>query len=120
MSETSEQQLPAAVTRTVVLDVDVTPAKPTDRIQARRISMAAGTAAGLHVHNGPVVGNIVSGSVAYRVEGEQEVVLRPGDVFFEPEGARIAQFDALDEDVVFFGYFLLSADQEPTLELLES
>lgn len=29
-----------------------------------------------------------------RVEGEPQSVLHPGDVFYEPEGARIARFDA--------------------------
>ncbi|MEU6580290.1 hypothetical protein [Nocardia sp. NPDC046763] len=116
MPETTPPQSFSAVTRAIVQDVTVTPAKHTDRIQTRRISMPAGTAAGLHTHNGPVVGSIVSGSVAYRIEGEPLVVLRPGDVFFEPEAVRIAQFDALDEDVVFLGHFLLGSDQDPAVE----
>ncbi|WP_225726714.1 MULTISPECIES: cupin domain-containing protein [unclassified Nocardia] len=114
MPESTEQL--AAFSRTIVLDTELTPAKPTERIQVRRIGMPAGAAAGLHVHNGPVVGSIVSGSVAYQIDGEPEVVLHPGDVFFEPEGVRIARFDALDEDVVFLAYFPLSADQEPEVE----
>ncbi|MEC3956044.1 cupin domain-containing protein [Nocardia sp. CDC153] len=120
MSETTPPQSFSAVTRDIIMDVPVTPAKLTDRIQTRRIRMPAGTPAGLHTHNGPVVGSIVSGSVAFRIDGEPQVILRPGDVFFEPEAERIAQFDALDEDVVFLGHFLLSSDQEPTLEFLES
>lgn len=106
----------SAVTRAVIMDVPVTPAKLTDRIQTRRISMPAGTPAGLHTHNGPVVGSIVSGSVAFRIEGEPLVVLRPGDVFFEPEAVRIAQFDALDENVVFLAHFLLATEQDPAIE----
>ncbi|MFE3099258.1 cupin domain-containing protein [Nocardia tengchongensis] len=116
MPETTPPQAFSAVTRTVVQDVTVSPAKATDRIQTRRITMPAGTPAGLHTHNGPVVGSIVSGSVAYRIDGEPSITLRPGDVFFEPESTRIAQFDALDEDVVFLAHFLLSADQEPAIE----
>jgi hypothetical protein len=42
-------------------------------------------------------------------------VLRPGDVFFEPEGARITRFDAQDAAVTFLAYFLLGQDQEPEL-----
>ncbi|MGW4245175.1 cupin domain-containing protein [Nocardia sp. NPDC004722] len=116
MSETTPPQSFSTVTRTIVLDVPVTPAKLTDRIQTRRITMPAGTAAGLHTHNGPVVGSIVSGTVAYRIDGEPPMTLHPGDAFFEPEAARIAQFDALDEDVVFLGHFLLTSDQEPAIE----
>ncbi|MVU83830.1 cupin domain-containing protein [Nocardia sp. ET3-3] len=116
MPETTPPLSFSAVTRTVIMDAPVTPAKLTDRIQTRRICMPAGAAAGLHTHNGPVVGSIVSGSVAYRIEGEQQVVLRPGDVFFEPEAVRIAQFDALDEDVVFLGHFLLASGQEAAID----
>jgi hypothetical protein len=42
-------------------------------------------------------------------------VLRPGDAFYEPEGARIARFDAQDAGVTFLAYFLLGPDQEPEL-----
>jgi hypothetical protein len=42
-------------------------------------------------------------------------VLRSGDVFYEPEGARIARFDAQDAGVTFQAYFLLGPDQEPEL-----
>jgi quercetin dioxygenase-like cupin family protein len=51
----------------------------------------------------------------YQVEGEPETVLRSGDVFYEPEGARIARFDAQDAGVTFLAYFLLGPDQEPEL-----
>ncbi len=51
----------------------------------------------------------------FQVEGENEVILRPGDVFFEPAGVPIAHFDALDENVTFLGYFPLTAGQEPGL-----
>ena len=35
-------------------------------------------------------------------------MLRPGDVFYEPEGTRVARFDATEEGVTFLGYFLLA------------
>jgi quercetin dioxygenase-like cupin family protein len=103
------------ITRDVLRDIHLQPAKQTDRVQIRQIRIAPGHAAGLHVHNGPVVGSIVDGSVAFQVDGEPESVLRPGDVFFEPSGARIARFDALDEGVNFLAYFLLGAEQEPEI-----
>ena len=107
----------SAMSRELVFDVAAT--KNVTRVQTRRIGMPAGLAAGLHVHNCPVAGSIVAGSVAFQVEGEPETVLRPGDAFFEPEGVRIARFDALDEDVVFLAHYLL-ADQEPGIEFPES
>ena len=103
------------ITRDVLLDARLAQAKDTHRVQVRRIRIIPGHAAGLHVHNGPVVGSIVDGSAVYQVEGERETVLRPGDVFYEPEGARIARFDAQDAGVTFLAYFLLGPDQEPEL-----
>jgi quercetin dioxygenase-like cupin family protein len=63
---------------------------------------------GLHIHNGPVFGSIETGSAVYQIEGRPETVLGPGDVFYEPEGVRIARFDALQDGVTFLGYFLLA------------
>ncbi len=39
-------------------------------------------------------------------------MLRPGDPFYEPAGARIARFDATGEGVTFVGYFLLAEGQD--------
>ena len=100
------------VTREVVLDVRLPQVLPIERVEVRRIRMIAGHPAGLHVHNGPVVGSIVSGSVVYQVDGEPAAELHPGDVFYEPEGARIARFDAGPDGVEFLAYFPLS----PALE----
>ena len=113
MTTGSGQEQP--ITRDVLLDARLARAKDTHRVQVRRIRIIPGHAAGLHVHNGPVVGSIVDGSAVYQVEGAQETVLRPGDVFYEPEGARIARFDAQDAGVTFLAYFLLGPDQEPEL-----
>ncbi|WP_067719763.1 hypothetical protein [Nocardia yamanashiensis] len=112
----SEDQVAHAVERSLLLNVAFAQAKRVSRVEVRRITMPAGTTAGLHVHNCPVVGSIEAGAVAYRIEGQPERTLRPGDVFFEPEAARITRFDALDEDVTFLGYFLLGPDQSPGIE----
>jgi quercetin dioxygenase-like cupin family protein len=101
---TSEE---APLTRAIVMDQRLPSPLTVQRVEIRRITMAPGYAAGLHIHNGPVFGCIETGSVVYQIEGEAETVLGPGDVFYEPEGARIARFDAQEEGVTFFGYFLL-------------
>jgi len=103
------------ITREVLLDARLSEPLAAERVEVRRIRMLAGQAAGTHVHNGPVVGSVVEGSVLFQVEGEKEVVLRPGDVFFEPAGVPITHFDARDEDVTFLAYFPLIAGQEPGL-----
>jgi quercetin dioxygenase-like cupin family protein len=118
MTNAADEPTPP-MSRSVLLDARLERAKSTERVEARRIHMRAGVAAGLHVHNCPVVGSVVEGRVAFQVEGEAPSVLGPGDVFFEPEGVRIARFDAIDEDVTFLAYFLLGARQEPAIEVPE-
>jgi len=112
---TPEQPL----TRTVLMDARLLGAKDVNRVEIRELRILPGHAAGPHVHNGPVVGSILAGSAVYQVEGQPESVLRPGDVFFEPEGERIARFDATDEGVTFLGYFLLSPGQDASITMLD-
>jgi quercetin dioxygenase-like cupin family protein len=96
------------MSRVIVMDQKLPEPLATQRVEIRRITIAPGHAAGLHVHNGPVFGNIETGSAVYQIEGAPAVVLRPGDVFHEPEGVRIARFDAQQDGVTFLGYFLLA------------
>ena len=118
MGRTPEPSAEEPITRTVVSDVRLPAVKATDRVQIREIRIAPSQPAGLHVHNGPVFGSIVAGSVVYQIDGQPAAVLRPGDVFYEPEGARIARFDAQEDGVTFLAYFLLSPGQEPELTQL--
>lgn len=96
------------LSRVVVMDQELPEPLATRRVEIRRITIAPGYAAGLHVHNGPVFGSIERGSVVYQIEGEPETVLGPGDVFHEPGGVRITRFDARENGVTFLGYFLLT------------
>src|SRR3954464_5539874 len=108
------------VTREVVLDVTLPEPRATGRVEVRQIRMQPHTVAGPHVHNGPVFGNIVAGSVVYQIEGQAPGTLRPGDGFHEPEGARIARFDATAEGVTFLGYFLLAPGEQPEMTIVEA
>jgi quercetin dioxygenase-like cupin family protein len=103
------------ISRTVLMDARLRQVKDTGHIEVREIRILPGYAAGLHVHNGPVVGSIVEGSAVYQVEGQPEAILQAGDVFFEPEGERIARFDARDDGVTFLAYFLLATEQDAQL-----
>jgi quercetin dioxygenase-like cupin family protein len=115
MARTADPTPEQPISRTVLMDARLRQVKETGHIEIREIRILPGHAAGLHVHNGPVVGSILRGSAAYQVEGQPESVLQAGDVFFEPEGERIARFDAQDDGVTFLAYFLLSPGQDPEL-----
>jgi hypothetical protein len=69
------------VVRETLMDVRLPATTHLDRIEVRRIRMLPSHPAGLHVHNGPVVGSIVEGSVVYQIDGEPPSVLGPGEVF---------------------------------------
>ena len=116
MTDSVGEQRLSGVSRTVVLDAALSEAIPVGRVEVRRIQLPAGTVPGLHVHNGPVFGSIVQGSVAYQQDGEPVAILTPGDVFYEPGGVRIARFDALEEDVTFLAYYLLAPGQDAEIE----
>jgi quercetin dioxygenase-like cupin family protein len=108
-SEAGEQTEPAPpLSRVIVMDQKLPEPLATQRVEIRRITIAPGHGVGLHIHNGPVFGNIETGSAVYQIEGEPETLLKPGDVFYEPEGVRIARFDAQEDGVTFFAYFLLA------------
>jgi quercetin dioxygenase-like cupin family protein len=106
---------PEPITREILLDARLGRARATEHVEVRRIRIVPGHAGGLHVHNGPVLGSIVEGSVIFQIDGEPESLLSTGDVFFEPEGVRIARFDAGDDGVTFLAYFLLAAGEQPEL-----
>ncbi|MFD0684871.1 (R)-mandelonitrile lyase [Actinomadura fibrosa] len=108
------------VSRAIVMDQELPETLAAQRVEVRRITIAPRYAGGLHIHNGPVFGSIETGSAVYQIEGEPEAVLKPGDVFYEPEGVRIARFDAQEDGVTFLGYFLLADGVNPELAFPEA
>ncbi|MFG2848802.1 cupin domain-containing protein [Kitasatospora sp. NPDC048296] len=109
-------QLPFS--REVLLDEPVSPVKPTSRVEVRRITMPPRFAAGWHVHNGPVVGSVVAGTVHFQVEGGPETELKAGEVFHEPVGVPV-RFDAGAKGATFLAYFLLADGEQPEIALVD-
>ena len=106
----------SAITRSTLLDQPLVGGTDVSHVEVRRISIAAGTTGGAHVHNGPVFGTIESGSVTFQIGEEAQTTLRVGDVFYEPAGVVVSKFDTTSEDVVFLGYFLLAEGAAPEIE----
>lgn len=124
MSTRAESEDPVSsqepVSRTTLVTAHLDPPALTDHVEVRRIRIQPNTAAGAHVHNGPVVGSIVEGSVIFQVAGGPATVLRAGDTFFEPQDVRIERFDAQGDGATFLGYFLLAPGQQPELTFSDS
>ncbi|MFC8732681.1 cupin domain-containing protein [Luteimicrobium sp. NPDC057192] len=116
MTDSSGTQPP--VVRAVVQDVQLDVPLAVARIQTRRITMGPDVAGGRHVHNGPVVGVIESGSATMAVDGGPETVLEAGDVFYEPGETVIDRFDAGPEGVTFVAHFPVGEGVEPELRPL--
>jgi quercetin dioxygenase-like cupin family protein len=118
MSRAPEPSADTPVTRVILRDDKLPEPRLISRVQAREIRLLPSVPVGLHSHNGPVFGAILAGSVVYQIDGQPESVLGPGDAFYEPEGERIARFDARDDGATFIAFFPLSAGQEPGLTML--
>jgi quercetin dioxygenase-like cupin family protein len=54
------------LSRVTVMDQELPEPLATQRVEIRRITIAPGHAAGLHIHNGPVFGSFETGSVIYQ------------------------------------------------------
>jgi quercetin dioxygenase-like cupin family protein len=119
VSAAVEPTVEQPISRAVLLDARFSRIRPAERVEVREIRILAGHAVGLHVHNGPVVGSILEGSAVYQIDGEPERILRAGDVFYEPDGARIARFDATADGVRFLGYFILGPNEQPEITVPE-
>lgn len=106
------------VSRVVVMDAELPAPRSVGHVEVRRITMAPDVAAGAHVHNGPVFGHILTGSVTFQVEDRPPVILTAGDVFYEPSEVRITRFDAQADGVEFLGYFPLAPGEQATMTQL--
>jgi quercetin dioxygenase-like cupin family protein len=99
------------ISRTALLahSIQVTP----DRVEAYRVELPPGQAAGPHTHSGPVIGYVERGRIAFVRDGQPVRELRRGDVFFEPADQTIRRFDNLSgsEPATFIAFYLLSGDQ---------
>jgi quercetin dioxygenase-like cupin family protein len=84
-----------------------------DRVEAYRVELPPGRAAGSHFHPGPVAGYVESGLIAYERAGQPVRELRAGDVFVEPAGEVIRRFDnsSASEPATFIAFYLLDGDQ---------
>lgn len=89
------------------------------RIEVKEVTIPAGGKAAYHSHPCPVVGHIVSGTVLFQIEGQEQQLIKAGSAFYEPKDQPILHFDnASDtEPLIFITYYLLE-DKEELIKIL--
>jgi quercetin dioxygenase-like cupin family protein len=84
------------------------------KVEIQEITFPAGQTAPKHLHPCPVVGYIKSGSVLFQIEGENPIVLKEGDSFYEPKNVNILHFDNVSKDkpMTFIAFYLKEAEED--------
>ena len=84
------------------------------------IEFKEGLGAPYHQHPCPVVGQIVSGTCLFQIEGESPQILYSGEPFYEPANTPIIHFDnySKTEPMKFIAYYLVNEGQD-LIEILE-
>jgi quercetin dioxygenase-like cupin family protein len=82
-------------------------------VEIQEISFPAGQTAPKHLHPCPVVGYIKSGTVLFQIEGQDIVILKEGDSFYEPKNINILHFDnaSKDKPVIFVAFYLKESNE---------
>jgi len=91
----------------------------TASVEITEITLSKGQPVPKHYHPCPVVGYIKSGTVLFQIEGEDSVILREGDAFYEPKDKTILHFDnaSIDQPLIFVAFYLKKAD-EPNIQII--
>jgi len=109
---------PDAIVRKPLLTAQIG-GKSVERVEVKEIEFSPAQKTGIHLHPCPVVGYIVSGSVAFQVEGQPEQTLHAGDAFYEPANTRILRFDAVERQTRFIASYLLGKDDHELIRHLD-
>ena len=87
-----------------------------EKIISQRIEMAPQVSGQKHYHPVPVVGYIVSGEIAFQIEGQKTQILQAGDVFFEPADAIVVRWENIGTArTVFIANYLALEDNDSLL-----
>lgn len=102
------------VIRTKLSTIQLREKQNLSKIEVQRIVIPQGGKATYHLHPCPVVGQVVSGTLYFQIEGEKSKILKVGEIFYEPKNQPVLHFDnaSQTEELVFTAYYLLEADED--------
>lgn len=109
----ADVQAVAKVVRTPILGVQLAEAKTIDHVRGASVTFTPNQHTGRHQHPIPVIGYVVSGAVAFQVEGQPARTLHAGEAFYEPANTTIAVFDnaSASDPATFIGFYLMGAGE---------
>ena len=107
------------VVRKELLTAVIEGGKAVAKVDIQEVAMNVGIDAPLHLHPCPTVGVVTEGNIAFEIEGEPTQHLKAGDVFYEPEGVRVAKFNnGGDTPAKFVVFYLLGENENETVRIL--
>ena len=110
-----------AVSRDTLGKYPLDSSKIVSRIEVQRLTLPPGGKSGVHIHAGPVVSYVLSGSIIVQAKGAAPHTFTAGQSILEPAHTPIEHFDSLSatEPAVFVANYLLSADDHELVKLLK-
>lgn len=91
-----------------------------NQVSVQEITFPPGQTAPKHLHPCPVVGYIKSGVALFQIDGQEPVLLKEGDTFYEPKDAHILHFDnASQTEPMTFIAFYLKEEDEANVKILD-
>ena len=86
-------------------------------VQAVRVDYEPGGFSPVHRHPAGAYVYMIDGSVMFGVDGDEPVLLKAGDTFYEPPGAlhSVSRNASQDVPASFIAFFVLGEDEDPTV-----
>lgn len=100
--------------KSVIIDQNVT------KVEIQEITFSPGQTAPKHLHPCTVVGYIKSGTVLFQTEGNEPMILKEGDAFYEKKNECIIHFDNVSngKPLIFIAFYL-KENSEENVKLVE-
>lgn len=105
----------SSVSRAKLLTVTLEQPFNVRNILSQRIEMAPQVAGQKHYHPMPVVGYLVSGEIAFQIQGQETQMLKAGDAFFEPADAVVVRWENVGSTRAIFVANYIAADDSDEL-----
>lgn len=117
-NDTSVSSMPGLVKKDL-MTAAFAPEKTVSRVELKEVVLEPMGKVPLHRHPIPVLSVIKEGAIYFQIEGQPAQHLKPGDVCYEPAGARVAHFDnESTTPAKFVALYMMGKDDHELVERL--